>query len=63
MANNKSMPVLPDDNAPFAEKVNWLLKTHGFCELLDKVVKLFEPSDQCLLKPRRSSAAASRGAR
>ena len=49
MANNKSMPVLPDDSAPLAEKVNWLLMTHGFCERLDRVVKLYEPSDQCLL--------------
>ena len=45
----KPMPEEPADDAPFEEKLTWLLLTHGFCELLDRVVKLYEPSDECLL--------------
>ena len=30
-------------------KLTWLLKTHGYCELLNKVIKLYEPSEQCQL--------------
>ena len=43
------MPEEPDDDAPFDEKLAWLLLTHGFCEQLDRVVKLYEPSSDCLL--------------
>ena len=43
------MPEEPADDASFDEKLAWLLLTHGFCERLDRVVKLYEPSNECLL--------------
>jgi hypothetical protein len=51
MSNNKPMPACPADDAALLEKIDWLLQTHGYCELLDKVVKLYEASDECLLAP------------
>ena len=45
----KPTPEEPADDAPLNEKLAWLLLTHGFCEQLDRVVKLYEPSNECLL--------------
>ena len=67
--NNKPMPACPGKDAPLLEKIDWLLQTHGYCELLDKVVKLYEASDQCLLAPlafarsRRAWNEATKGKR
>jgi uncharacterized protein DUF5906 len=43
------MPARPDANAPFAEKLTWLRLTHAYCPAIDRVVKLYEPSDECTL--------------
>lgn len=48
--NPPQMPARPDDDAPFAEKIVWLLKTHAYCPIIDRVVRLYEPSDECLLQ-------------
>jgi hypothetical protein len=67
--SERPMPARPNDKAPLVEKIDWLLQTHGYCELLDKVVKLYEPSVECLLAPlafarsRRSWNEATTGKR
>jgi hypothetical protein len=41
---------MPADNASLPEHTSYLLDTHAYCAPLDAVVKLYEPSDNCLLK-------------
>jgi len=48
-AEGGSCPSRPEDDAPFDDKVGWLLLTHGYCAPDDKVVELFEPSETCRL--------------
>jgi hypothetical protein len=48
--NVRPMPPEPPDNAPFNTKLAWLLATHGYCEMLDRIVKLYEPSIRCLIQ-------------
>ena len=51
MSHDRPMPARPADDAPFAEKCHWLALTYGYCALTDTVVELYEPSDECQLKP------------
>lgn len=44
-----TMPARPDDKAPFAEKLNWLLFTHAYFAKADRVVELYEASEDCML--------------
>lgn len=44
-------PAKPDHAAPFSEKVEWLLATRGQYEDEGRVIKLYEPSDSCRVKP------------
>ena len=47
--NVRPMPTEPPTDADFETKLAWLLMTHGYCELLDRVMMLYEPSDRCLI--------------
>jgi hypothetical protein len=49
MANVYPMPARPADTDPMADKVTWLVQTHGFDARADKVVMLFEPSASCTM--------------
>jgi len=43
----RPMPAKPTDAAPLAEKIAWLIDTHGFDPRANKVVMLYEPSVYC----------------
>jgi hypothetical protein len=45
--NTQPMPK-PGLDAPFEEKVRWLLLNYGYCAWLNKVVVLYETGDTCL---------------
>ena len=63
MSHDRPMPARPADDAPFAEKCHWLALTYGYCALTDTVVELYEPSDECQLKPAAFQRLSGRGAR
>jgi hypothetical protein len=44
-------PPRPDDNALMFEKLNWLIKSYGYCALSDSVIELYKPADDCQLRP------------
>jgi hypothetical protein len=44
-------PSMPAFDAPLADKVNWLLVTHGYEVAEDRVVRLFSTSNTCRIKP------------
>jgi hypothetical protein len=49
--NTQPMPIVPGFNAPFEEKVRWLLLNYGYCAALDRVVVLRAASGAtCLWK-------------
>lgn len=45
----RPMPARPADNAQFAEKAAWLIRTHGFDARANRVVMLYEPSAHCTM--------------
>jgi hypothetical protein len=44
-------PERPAKTAPLAEKAHWLLLSYGYCKANDTVVDLYEPSEECEMKP------------
>jgi hypothetical protein len=48
--NTQPMPIEPGFEAPFEDKVRWLLLNYGYCPPLNKVVVLHATGDDCLRK-------------
>jgi hypothetical protein len=45
-------PVMPAHDASFTEKIWWLLNSYGWCKLENRVIRLFEASDNCRVERR-----------
>jgi hypothetical protein len=50
--NNETAPPRPANEASLAEKTGWLLQTYGYCDLENRVIRLYEPSNNCRLERR-----------
>jgi hypothetical protein len=49
--NQRSAPPAPQSTDGLAAQAYWLLQTHAFCAPNNTMVRLFEPSDVCELRP------------
>jgi len=47
---SKPMPIRPKDTDPHKDKIEWLVRTHGFDARADRVIMLYEPSAYCGLR-------------
>lgn len=47
---SKPMPIKPKDTDPLKDKIEWLVRTHGFDARADRVIMLYEPSAYCGLR-------------
>jgi hypothetical protein len=50
--NSETVPPRPANEASLAEKTGWLLQTYGYCDLENRVIRLYEPSNNCRLERR-----------
>lgn len=41
----------PAESASVADKAQWLLQNYGYCALTDSVVDIYNPGDDCSIKP------------
>src|ERR1700751_2167231 len=51
MQEIRPAPQRPDNDALLEQKALWLIMTHAYYAAGDRVAELYEPSDNCQLKP------------